>query len=794
MAERRVSRSEPRKGKSGVGRFDYTGRARTLVLGAVLLATALSMLVSSFVYYRNRAQTNQIAVIRQGLDLLRLERELGFAAGEAEVATLWWMFAMDDEAAFTQARDGFKAEINFVQEELADLDPLEAWTPVVDRLREVAREADTYLSEPRRPSELRGWYEEFPQEFAGIFPSDPNGNWSNLLEATKGAQYAIYTAINYAELSLSRFAFTNDVEPANPILVNLFTSNAGNLEQMGMSNSDDFSPFETDLDVETAILADEKIGEIVARMRNHEGVRVIENDMAFLVGNSTSTWYEDPRAPIEFARRLTRDLNQEAEAALSRTESILALAVVANGRRARMAAAAGMMSFGLGTLLLILLWRGRQREEDRLRSVAETDALTGIYNRFALFSREQGRLLDPKKAPFALLHMDLDHFKEINDRYGHAAGDQALISFARRCRDIVRGPRDTLARIGGDEFVLVLHGLRDPQREAEEVADDIMALLEEPVDLGGHELFLRTSIGIAVAHQPTELDHLLHEADIALLAAKREKRSRHTVFERNLHGNLIHEVEDALREGLVRPMFQPIVRATNQQLAGFEVLARWEREDGSQVPSASFIRVMHSLGGSGTWTRQVLATIGDVRSQLAGEIDGRFWINVTLADLMAHERESIHWLIEESGVPPTCLGIEVTERICHADLTEARASLQGLRDIGVAVALDDLGSDGVPLRHMLDLPLDRVKIDGGLIRGLESSESVRHLIKGLLAVAVHLDLRIVAEQVETLQEQEVLLQLGVTYLQGNLVGEPIAAGEVATLVEARGAQSMHGVA
>ena len=793
MTDPRISRGKPRKESKSLAWLQGSGRGRTLVLGTILVATALAMTAASFIFQRSRSETAQIRVMRQGLDLLRLEREVGFMAGEAEIATLWWMFAGDDEAAFEQAQEGFAAEIDFVQRELAAFEPEEAWVPVVARLQEVAAGAEEYLSEPRKPAELRGWYEEFPQEFAGIFPSDPGGRWSNLLDATIGAQYAIYSAINYAELALSRYAFSNDAEPFDPTLVNLFTSNAGNLEQMGMSNPEDFSPFEEDLDLRRASEADERISEIVSRMRTHDGVRTIEGDLDYLVGRSRVTWFDEPSAPIEFTRSLARDLNQDAEAALSRTESILSLAVVANGRRAKTALAAGLMSFGLGTLLLVSLWRGRQKEEDRLRNVAETDALTGIYNRFALFAREQERLRNPKRAPFALLHMDLDHFKEINDRYGHATGDQALIAFANVCRTVVRHPQDTLARIGGDEFVLVLHGLKEPQKEAEEVAERIMQLLEEPAQLAGHELFLRTSVGIAVAHQPVELDALLHEADIALLEAKKVKRSRHTVFERNLHGNLIHEVEDALASGQVRPLFQPILRATNQRLAGFEVLARWEREDGSIVPSASFIRVLQSLGGSSLWLRQVFAGIHDVIEHVGAE-QGRFWINVTLADLVAHKGESIRELVEASGISPDRIGIEVTERICRADLKEARAALQDLRDLGLEIALDDLGSDGVPLRHLLDLPLDRVKIDGGLIRGLEHSDSVRHLIQGLLAIAVHLDLKIVAEQIETRREQEVLLQLGVTYLQGNLFGEPVRTEDVPDLVASLRPSSLHGVA
>ncbi|MEZ4421978.1 MAG: EAL domain-containing protein [Gemmatimonadota bacterium] len=770
------------------------GSGGAIVYAGSLFLCAVGLLVSGGLYIRSRSTVDEIASFGQGLRLLRMEREVGYAAGEAELALLWWMYSGEGDEAFRSKLARFARELERARQDLADFQPEPAWRATVDRLGVLAEEGAAYLEEEHDRAQDRIWLEDFPTRFTGIFPSDPLGRFSTMLEAVLGAQYSIYTAGQYGELLLSRHAFQNGTTPADGALVGVFTSNAAYLEQLGVANPGAFSPFEDDLALARARDTDAVIASLIAGVRADPAVRRIEGDFDYLVGRSRVPWYHDASEIVPFASQTGALLNDTAERVLVRAEAVLALARQRAVQNGRAALAAALAAFGLGTLVLAGLSRGRQREEAHLRSVAETDALTGISNRFALFAREQARLRDPQRAPFALLHMDLDHFKEINDRYGHSVGDAALIAFADVCRGVVRHASDTLARIGGDEFVIVLHELQDPGTEAAAVADRIRTLLQEPLDLLGHKLALKVSVGVAVAHGPVELEAFLHQADVALLDAKKDRGSRHTLFERNLHGNLIHELEEALGAGLVQPVFQPIVRATNQRVAGFEVLARWERADGSAVPSESFIRALQALDASARWLRIILVRVAELSALVPHDFGGRFWINVSLADLVATGSESVPALFRASGIPLHLLGVEVTERVCCADLAAVRDTLVELRDAGVQVALDDLGSDGVPLRHLLDLPLDRVKLDGGLIRGLERSESVRHIVQGLFAIAVHLKLQIVAEQIETPEEHRTLLQLGVTYLQGNLLGPPIAAAHVPALIEQGYVEALGGVA
>jgi len=749
----------------------------------LLVASVVATIGATGVWFRSRTTVDEIVAMRQGVELVHLERVVGLAAGVADAEAFWFMYSGADERAYEASLEAFRVEVARTLSALEAMDPVEAWQPTVVRLSKEAQSTLEFLDRPQAVDSVRPMLVDFPKRFSNIKPSDPRGRWSAALTVMIDAQYPIYTALQYPTMALSRHSVRSGFDPFDPDLASVVNASVGRLDQLGRSNPDGFSPFADELNTERAMAVDPTLGQIVSSLRADPKILRLEEDFHYLVGRNEDPWFSDAAEVTPFAIGLAKTLDAGAELALVRVEAMLAEGSLRATREGQLAAVVGPLALLFAALSLVLTLRARKREESRLRNIAEIDALTGIYNRFALFAQEKERLGDPDECGFALLHLDLDLFKEINDRFGHAAGDAALVAFAEACQQAVRGSGDMLARIGGDEFVVVLHGLSDPRAEAETVAERIRVALEEPKELAGHSIRLRTSVGIGTSMEPTDLDTLLFQADMALLEAKRTRSSRHTVFERNMHTNLVHEVDDALRRGDVQPVFQPIVRATNRRLAGFEVLAHWEREDGSVVPAADFVRVLRSIQGSGAWIDRILTTVGALVAE--ERIDGRFWINVTTADLLERGDESLVERIRRSGVRHSDVGIEITECICEAELMDVRAALIALRTEGVMVALDDLGSDVVPIRHLFDLPLDYVKLDGHIVHSMQRVEGARRVVEGLFAMAVHLGLKIVAEQIDTGDAEHALVQMGATYLQGNRVGRAMSARELRSYMHQR---------
>jgi diguanylate cyclase (GGDEF)-like protein len=518
----------------------------------------------------------------------------------------------------------------------------------------------------------------------------------------------------------------------------------------------------------------------VAGVRASPPVRRIEEGHAWLMGKGRQQWV--PASPDELFAATSASLTMMSRASdelLVLAEDQLRGAAARAVLRGRIAVIGGLLVAlaGLGVLGWWMAVRGQL--ETRLRAAAERDTLTGVGSRFSLFEDEEPRLLRPDAGNSALLLTDMDDFKSINDRWGHNVGDAALIRFAQACAAVV-GPDDRVTRIGGDEFVLVLHGLTDPGIQAAAVAERLHANLSEPVEIEGVRLHLRATIGIALAEGPAHIDELLLQADTALLDAKKNRRNRHAIYSRNYRRSLIREIDGALSRGEIQPVFQPIVHACDGRISGAELLARWTREDGSQVPLDALIEAMLSVGASGVWTERMLDAAAQVTPVLP-EGDARFWLNVAMPDLVGPGAQTLIDTLAAGPVDASRLGVEVTERIPLADLPEARSTLLTLRAAGLAAALDDVGSDGVPLRHLTELPLDRVKLDGSLVRGVEVSSQNRALLRGIVTVADDLELETVAEQVETEGEAQVLRDLGVQHLQGYRTGAPV---EMETFIRA----------
>lgn len=725
--------------------------------------------VSGGLWMDAQQRQREIPRLRQGLTLLELEREAGAAVGRLGLASIAAAFRDADYRDLPEERARAAETLRRVETRLHALEPLPNWGVTVGRLRETLDTGIWRLdSDDPMPEGAWAWQWAFTTSFSGVFPTDLTGRWSDLMQHALGSQYGVYGPVSILELTLARWAVEGGPLAAHEGLRAYIQGEVARLEDT-LADTTLLDPFEPELSVAAASAVGPDHGFALAGLRADPSVRGVE--LAYRALRRPITTEPDPEALFASTAEALDALEAGAITLLGLADDELAEAALAARTRANRAIALGVLVSLLGFGLLGRWMMARGRIEGELRAAAERDALTGVHSRFSLFYHEEPRLARGESKGVALLLTDMDDFKSINDRWGHTVGDGALREFARACSQVVEDG-DRVARIGGDEFVILLHDRKDPVQAAAIVAERIHANLAEPVEVEGVRLHLRATIGIAVGDGESGIDDMLLQADTALLDAKKNRRSRHAVFNRNYRRNLIREIDGALESGAIDPVFQPIVRASDQSLAGAELLARWTREDGSQVPLDALIDAMVSVGASGVWTERMLLAAARVTPFLPSR-DIRFWLNVATHDLVGPGSRALIDTLSSGPVPCTRLGIEVTERIPPSDLPEARSTLLTLRASGLAIALDDVGSDGVPLRHLTELPLDRVKLDGSLVREVDLCPAHRALLAGIVMSARDLDLEIVAEQVETEGEARTLVDLGVHYLQGYRTGAPV---------------------
>jgi diguanylate cyclase (GGDEF)-like protein/PAS domain S-box-containing protein len=435
----------------------------------------------------------------------------------------------------------------------------------------------------------------------------------------------------------------------------------------------------------------------------------------------------------------------------------------------------------------------RKQLESHLRSMATTDALTGLANRNELRSRVQEALSRAIRQPeygFAVLFMDIDHFKHINDTHGHQAGDALLLEVAQRIRRTLRAVDMTAARIGGDEFVVLLDGVRTAA-EAQAAAQRLLQGLAEPFVVGATRLVVHASMGLAVHHDPGgDVDSLLREADTAMYEAKRGGGGRCVVFEPALRARLHNDVETendlrlALQGDELGVHYQPIVEARSHRLLGIEALLRWAHPQRGMVAPAEVIPVAESTGLIGSVGDLVLArALGDIaqlRQRLGVQAPAYVAVNLARAQLTSSElAPRIAGLLDAHHLPPACLRVEVTETLAMVD-PRALAALHELKALGIGIALDDFGTGYASLACLHEMPLDAVKIDGSLVARLEEDARARALVSACVTIAAAQGFALVAEGVETAAQAGLLAQLGCGMLQGHhfAAAMPLAVLEV----------------
>ncbi len=427
----------------------------------------------------------------------------------------------------------------------------------------------------------------------------------------------------------------------------------------------------------------------------------------------------------------------------------------------------------------------RKTAELRLRHEALHDALTGLPNRVLFQDRLQQALRRSARQQdrsVAVLFVDLDRFKNVNDSLGHAVGDRLLQEVARR---LARGVRsaDSVARIGGDEFTVLLDSVGDPS-EIDDVARRILEAVRQPIKVGGSELVVSASIGVASsASEDLRPEDLLRDADTAMYRAKSAGRDRTVAFEPTMREEIIGlvRIENELRQGLGRGelmlYYQPIVALPGMRLDGFEALVRWNRPTAGIMPPDSFLHVARDAGLMDRLEDWVLqATCDQVAVWRAGgHIREESHVSVNVSpDRLTNPAlmERVQEALDRTGIPPRMLKLEITESSLLQDEHAVASALRDLRALGIRVALDDFGTGYSSLSYIHRFPVDVLKIDRSFISGLPSDSSSEAIVRAILGMASGLGLEVVAEGVETEGQLRRLIELGCDAAQGYYLGRP----------------------
>jgi diguanylate cyclase (GGDEF)-like protein/PAS domain S-box-containing protein len=434
--------------------------------------------------------------------------------------------------------------------------------------------------------------------------------------------------------------------------------------------------------------------------------------------------------------------------------------------------------------------------QERLRSVGFLDSLTGLYNR-AVFVEGLGRRVDECKHRglsngFAVLYLDLDRFKIVNDSLGHMVGDELLVAASRRLETCLR-QGDALARLGGDEFAIFLNGLSD-DAQANAIAGRIQDALSAPFSIAGREVFTSASIGIAFgpAHY-TNPDEIMRDADTAMYHAKSRGKSRHEVFDADMHArvrdrlSLENDLRRAIASNDFEVHYQPIVSLASGMCVGFESLVRWSR-NGEPVSPVTFIPIAEELGlieSLGTWVLQeACRTFANWQRQFPAAGLDCITVNVSSRQLVKQNfPRVVQQAVRQTGLKPADLRVEITETALLDSPGEAAVVLRELRDFGVKVYLDDFGTGYSSLSHLHKLPVDALKIDRSFVNSLLLPGRPA-IVESILALARTLNTSVVAEGIESEVQARELERLGCTHAQGFLFSRPLSTQAAEALVMA----------
>jgi diguanylate cyclase (GGDEF)-like protein len=436
----------------------------------------------------------------------------------------------------------------------------------------------------------------------------------------------------------------------------------------------------------------------------------------------------------------------------------------------------------------------RKQAEAALTHNALHDPLTGLPNRALLLDRIEVALARSARIEksVAVLFLDLDRFKLINDSWGHAAGDVVLRAVAERLRAAVR-PSDTVGRLGGDEFVVVCEDAVTLW-EATVLGERLIRTLQEPFEVEGGEVFVTVSVGIAIADQTTSADGLLRDADVAMYQAKQRGRARCEFFDEpmRIEAGRRLKTATALHHALERDEFetyyQPMVDIASGAIVGVEALVRWRHPERGLVSPATFIPLAEEQGLIVPIGARVLEESCRQWARWRTEFPARepLILNVNISARQLHRPEfleSIRAVLLQHGVDPGMLCIELTESVLIEDVEAQRHTLAALRELGVGLAIDDFGTGYSSLTYLKRFPVNGIKIDQSFVAGLGRDAFDSAIIDGVIDLAHAVGLHVTAEGVETVEQLCRLRALGCDFAQGYYFARPQPAADLHALLD-----------